>query len=308
MAKKSGATKQALQVGEIWRTGGMKIPAGFAGKAAAATKEMLREKLEAGRAIRNQGAKLYGGLRGASAINLKDPANKKTLDGLLQLHKKLSATKLPFPKVPGGIGGIFPGSYSGTVVPPFDFADTIPTRLAGVSDPVLSVSANVNGQISASAATANANTGFNGGSEYARVGIFFHPMTAGTLTISAAPTYSFAWSTNSLNTTQVTSFGEVGLTIYGMDEWGGISPVGGATYKMWQEMDPGQIKLDFGFNITQSASASGPVTHSLIYLCFVEVEAHVVGMGWPGSLATAMASATVPSISFAFRPQLVVEA
>ena len=286
----------------------MKLPAGIAGKAAAATKEMLRERLEAGRATRNQGARLYGRLKGASSINLKDPANKQTLGGLLNLHKKLAATKLPFPKVTGGIGGIFPGSYSGTVVPPFDFADTIPTRLAGVSDPVLSVSANVNGQISASAATAQANTGFNGGSEYARVGIFFHPMTAGTLTISAAPTYSFAWSTNSLNATEVTSFGEVGLTIYGMDEWGGITPVGGATYKMWQEMDPGQIKLDFGFNITQSASASGQVGRSLIYLCFVEVDAHVVGIGWPGSLATSMVSATVPAISFAFRPQLVVEA
>ena len=288
--------------------GGMKIPAGFAGKAAAATKTMLRDKLEAGKAARSRGAKAYGALKGASSINLKDPANKKSLDELLSLHKKLASAKLAFPKVPGGAGGIFPGSYSGTVVPPFDFADTIPTRLAGVSDPVLSVSASVNGQISASAATANANTGFNGGSEYARVGIFFHPMTAGTLTISAAPTYSFAWSTNSLNTSLVTSFGEVGLTIYGMDEWGGITPVGGATYKMWNAMDPGQIELDFGFNITQSASASGPVTHSLIYLCFVEVDAHVVGMGWPGSLATSMVSATVPSISFAFTPQLVVEA
>lgn len=302
------ATKQDARIAEFLRMGGMKVPAGFAGKAAEATKAMLRDKLEAGKAARAQGAKLYGGLKGASAIDVKDPANKKTLDGLLQLHKKLAGAKLAFPKVPGGIGGIFPGSYSGTVVPPFDFADTIPTRLAGVSDPVLSVSANVDGQISASAATANANTGFNGGSEYARVGIFFHPMTAGTLTISAAPTYSFAWSTNSLNTSLVTSFGEVGLTIYGMDEWGGITPVGGASYKMWNEMDPGQIKLDFGFGITQSASASGPVTHSLIYLCFVEVDAHVVGMGWPGSLATSMVSATVPSIRFAFTPQLVVEA
>jgi len=33
-----------------------------------------------------------------------------------------------------------------------------------------------------------------------------------------------------------------------------------------------------------------------------------VGMGWPGSLATAMASATVPSISYEFVPRPVLEA
>ena len=308
MAKKSGVTKQDLKVIELFRMGGRKIPAGFASKAAAATKSMLREKFEAGRAIRNQGAKLYSELKGASPIAAEDPANKKALDGLLSLHKKLAGKRLPFPKVVGGVGGFFPGSISGTVVPPFDFADSIPTVLAGVSNPVLSVSANVNGQISASAATADADTGFNGGSEYARVGIFFHPMTLGTLTISAGPTYSFAWSTNSLNTSLVTSSGEVGLTIYGMDEFGGIQPVAGGSYKLWEEMDMGQVKFDFGFNVQKSLSVSGEVGSSLIYLCFVEVDAHVVGMGWPGSLATAMASATVPSISYEFVPRLVLEA
>lgn len=307
MAKKSGLTKQDLKVLELFRMGGTKIPASLAGKAAAATKALLRERFEAGRATRNQGAKLYSGLRGASPIAVKDPANKKALDGLLSLHKKLAGTKLPFPKVPGGVGGLFPGSFSGTVVPPFNFADTIPTRLAGVSDPILSASANVNGQISASAATANAHTGFNGGSEYARVGIFFHPMTLGTLTISAAPAYSFTWSTNSLNTSLVTSFGSVGLTIYGMNEMGQILASAGGLYKTWNEMTTGQINFDFGFDIQKSLSVSLEVGPSLIYLCFVEVDAHVVGMGWPGSLATAMASATVPSISFEFAAQPVLQ-
>ncbi len=306
MAKKGRATKQDLKVVELLRMGGTKIPAGFASKAAEATKALLRKRFEAGRATRNQGARLYGGLRGASTIAVNDPANKKALDGLLSLHKKLAGKKLLFPKVPGGVGGFFPGSISGTVVPPFNFADSIPTLLAGVSNPTLSVSANVNGQISASAATANADTGFNGGSEYARVGIFFHPMTLGTLTISAAPSYSFAWSTNSLNTSLVTSFGSVGLTIYGMNELGQILASAGGLYELWNEMTTGQINFNFGFDIQKSLSVSLEVGPSLIYLCFVEVDAHVVGMGWPGSLATAMASATVPSISYEFvaRPVL----
>ena len=101
----------------------------------------------------------------SAAVAVDEPANKKALDGLLGLHTKLAGRKLTFPKVPVEIGGFFPGSISGTIVPPFDFADTIPTLLANVTNPTLSASANVNGQISASAVTSQ-TPGFNGGSEY----------------------------------------------------------------------------------------------------------------------------------------------
>jgi hypothetical protein len=307
MAKKSGMTKQDLKVMEFLRLGGTKIPAGFANRAAAATKSMLQKKLDAGNVLRKQGAKLYSELKGASTVAVNDPANKKALDGLLSLHKKIAGKKLAFPKVPGGVGGFFPGSISGTIVPPFDFADSIPALLANVSNPTLSVSASVNGQINASAVSSQ-SPGFNGGSEYARVGIFFHPMTQGTLTISASPTYSFEWSTNSLNTTDVTSNGDVGLTIYGMNELAQISATAGDFYESWDELATGQINLDFGFNVKKSLSASLEVTPSLVYLCFVEVFAFAQGEGWPGSLATAMASATVPSISYEFVPLPVLEA
>ena len=304
MARNTKLTKQQKQLMEIFRLGGAKIPANFAGKAAAATKAMLQERSNAGNAVR-QGATLFGKLKGGSTVAVDDPANKKTLDQLLRWHKKLAAKKLPFPKVPPDIGGLFPGRISGTIVPPFDFADSIPSLLANVSNPTLSVSASVNGQISGSAVSSQ-TPGFNGGSEYARVGFFFHPMTQGTLTISASPTYSFQWSTNSLNTSLVTSSGSVGLTIYGMNELSQILASAGDLYDSWEEMATGEVHFDFGFDIQKSLSVSLNVGPSLVYLCFVEIDAHVVGVGWPGSLAIAMASATVPSISYGFDPQPVV--
>jgi len=307
MAKRGRATKQEMRVIEFLRTGGRRIPTGFASKAAEATKSMLQERLDAGIVQRKQGAKLFRQMKGASTVAVNDPANKKALDGLLRWHKKLAAKKLAFPKVSVEVGGLIPGSISGTVVPPFDFADTIPSLGANVSNPTLSVSASVNGQISASAASSQA-TGFNTGGEYARVGIFFHPMTDGTLTISASPTYSFQWSTNSLNTTLVRSSGDVGLTIYGMNEFAHIFASAGAMYEIWDEETTGQTNFDFGLAVQKSLSVSLNVTPALVYLCFVEVDADVVGMGWPGSLATAMASATVPSISFRFTPQPLVMA
>jgi hypothetical protein len=299
MARTSGATKQQRDVMEFLRMGGTRIPAGLAGKAAAVTKSMLREKLDAANASRQQGAKLRGKLKGGSTVALDDPANKNALDGLLSWHQKLAGKKLAFPKVPAAFDGFFPGRISGTIVPPFNFADSIPSLLANVSNPTLSVSANVNGQISASAVSSQ-TPGFNGGGEYARVGIFFHPMTQGTLTISASPTYSFQWSTNSLNSSYVTSSGSVGLTIYGMNDMAQILATAGNLYENWQELTAGQLNFDFGFDVHKSLSVSLEVTPSLVYICFVEVNANVVGMGWPGSLATAMAVATVPSISYTF--------
>ncbi|MGC1417380.1 MAG: hypothetical protein WA817_18980 [Candidatus Acidiferrum sp.] len=306
MATKSVTTKHNLKIEEFLRLGGTKIPAGFASKAAAATKSMLRKQLDGQNSLLERGAKLYSGLKGAAAVAVNDPANKKALDELLSLHKKIAGKKLAFPKVPVGVGGFLPGTISGTIVPPFDFADSIPVLLGEVADATISASANVNGQISASAAS-SAAPGFNGGSEYARVGIYFHPTTSGTLTISASPTYSYEWLTNSLNTNYVGSSGEVGLTIYGLTDLFSIGGTAGASYESWQEFDTGEIDIDFGFNVTKSLSVSLEVTPAQFYICFVEVDALAVGVGWPGSLASAMATATVPSISYEFTPRLVVE-
>jgi hypothetical protein len=300
MAKRSGARRRDLEVMEFFRLGGKKIPAGFAGKALATTKAMRRRQMVAVQGMRSERAKLFARLKDEPSVAVDDPANKKTLEQILNLHRKLAAKKLRFPKVRGGIGWISPGTMSGTLAPPFDFADTIPAEISGNTE--LSASANVDGQIGASAATAE--SGPNNGSEFARVGFFFHPMTVGTLTVSASPTYSFEWSTNSLNNTPVTSSGDVGLTVYGMNELAQILSTAGSAYTSWQQDTTG-VQFDFGFDLQNSQSVSLSVTPAQIYLCFVDVFAQAMGCGWPGSLASAMASATVPSMSFEFVPLVV---
>ena len=303
MAKRSGANRRDLEVTEFLRLGGKRIPAGFAAKALAATKALRRRQMGTAQGMRTARAKLFARLKDESAVAVDAPANQKTLEQIASLHRKLAAKKLRFPKVRGGIGWISPGTISGTLVPPFDFADTIPAAIAGNTE--LSASANVDGQIGASAATGEAGSD-NNGSEYARVGFFFHPMTQGTLTVSASPTYSFEWSTNSLNNTPVTSSGNVGLTVYGMNELAQILSTAGSTYTSWQQDTTG-VQFNFGFDLQNSASVSLPVTPEQIYLCFVEVFAQAMGCGWPGSLASAMASATVPSMSFEFVPLVVAD-
>jgi hypothetical protein len=302
MAKANRAARRDLEVMEFLRLGGRRISAGFAGKALAATKSLRRQQLGAAQGMRAEQAKLFGRLKNASVMAGNDPTDKRILEQILGLHRRLAAKKLRFPKVAGGASWISPGTISGVMVPPFEFADTIPPMPFG--NPELSASANVNGQIAASAVTAE--SGVNNGSEYAKVGFFFHPMTQGTLTVSASPSYSFEWSTNSLNNAPVTSSGDVGLTVYGMNELAQILSTAGSYYKTWDQTATG-LQFDFGFDLQNSLSVSLQVNPSQIYLCFVEVFAQVFGAGWPvpGSLASAMASASVPSMSFEFVPLAV---
>src|SRR4051794_18914180 len=98
MAKTSRAMTQQRKVLDLLRLGGMKIPAGFASKAAEVTRTRLQQRMDAGSAIQKPGAKFVGQLKGPSMVAINDPANKKALDGLLSWHKKVAAKKLSFPK------------------------------------------------------------------------------------------------------------------------------------------------------------------------------------------------------------------
>ncbi|HXO31233.1 MAG TPA: hypothetical protein VN901_02640, partial [Candidatus Acidoferrales bacterium] len=88
MAKRSGARRDS-EVMEFFRRGGKKIPAGFAGKALAATKTLRRRQMGAAQEMRIDRAKLFARLKDESAVAVDDPANKKTLEQIVGLHKKL---------------------------------------------------------------------------------------------------------------------------------------------------------------------------------------------------------------------------
>jgi hypothetical protein len=291
MAKTKGMTKHELDTTEFLTLGGRKIPAGAASNARAEAKAALLKKLNAVNDPRTEGAKLYGELKGGSPIAVDDPANRKTLDAILRLHRRVASKKLQFPKVTSPFGGFLPGSlsFSGTWVPPFTFINP--------EKPTSSSSANTNGQISASVVTPE--TGSSSDTEIAQVGAYFSPPVPGTLTISATPTYSFEELTNSLNTAPVQASGAILLLISPMGDAVGIS--GAEEFEqLFFYCISGQIQFDFQFDQPQPLSASVQVTPPFMYLCSVMVMAGASGEGWPGSLAVSMVSSTVQSISYAF--------
>lgn len=235
-------------------------------------------------------------------------------DALLKTHERLAKKELAVPKALGALGGLVFGQVSVTVVPPFDYDVVIPTKLAGNEATIEGTSDRRTGKMSVSAITAT-ERGFNGGSMYATVGVYFHPPDRGTLTLRAAPKFSFQWWTNSLGSADlVRSFGQLGLTVYGVDvagqtsgETGPIKATAGNEFFSWDETQAGQIGLDFGFDVQAAElSAQLSVNRSLVYLLFVDADVHVEGLGWPGSLAGSKLSVTVPYLTYDFQAEPVI--
>ena len=166
-----------------------------------------------------------------------------------------------------------------------------------------------------SAVTANERAR-SGGSLYATVGIYFHPPGRGTLTVSAAPIYSYLWWTNSLTSGDfVRSFGQVALTVYGINvaglnagELGTIEATAGTSFYLWDETRSGEINLDFDSNVQAPAmSAQLNVDRDLVYLIYVDADVHVDGEGWPGSLAGSRLTVSVPYITYNFMAEQVIQ-
>ena len=312
MPSKKKPSSQQSNISQILR-GGKAVPKDLVSRCLGDLQQKRSKESGQRIATERRMSKYLDGAQGAPRPDPKDPKTSQSLDGLLSIHQKLAKQKVLAPKVLGGLGGIFPGQITVTVVPPFDFDVVIPTSLAG-NDAIREASSNRNtGQMSASAITSS-KKGFGGGSMFTTLGVYFHPLAAGTLTFHATPKFSFQWWTNSINNTLVRSFGSGGLTIHGIDvaaestgAVGTIVSTAGTTFKLWDENETNQVRLDFGFDISAPSSVQIEVTPHLVYLLFVDAEAHVHGMGWPGSLAGAKMAVTVPSITYDFQAQQVFQ-
>jgi hypothetical protein len=291
--------------------GGKAVPENLVQRHLVEAQKKRQSELERVNRTRHQMAKHLGRTQKACPPEADDPKTQKALDGLLGIHQKLAAKSLAAPKVPTFPGGILAGGITAKVVPPFDYDVVIPGTVTG--EPTATGSSNkITGEMSASCFTTD-QPGFNMAGMYTTTGIYFHPLTSGTLTVTACPTYSFQWWTNSLLPSDaVNSFGVVGLTVYGVDlasqttgGTGAILTTAAQEFYRWDESNTGQIHFDFGFDLQTPLSVELSVTHNLVYLIFVDISVAVHGLGWPGSLAGAMISATVPSITYNYKMQQV---
>lgn len=244
-----------------------------------------------------------------------DPRVEKAQAALLKAHERLAGQRLAIPAIAGDFSGLLPGQIRATIVPPFDYDIIIPTRLAGPDVELEATSDRRTGKMKCSAVSTQ-ERGFQGGSMYTTVGIYFHPPSRGRLSVTAEPRFSYQWWTNSLRPEdEVRSFGQLALTVYGIDvasdsigEVGTINATAGSEFFSWDENQTGQIHLDFDANVqAPRLSAELNVNRTLVYMLFVSANVHVYGKGWPGSLAGAKLTATVPYITYDFLVEQVVQ-
>jgi hypothetical protein len=203
--------------------------------------------------------------------------------------------------MPGG--GTVSVVFSGSFGPPFDltYSGTVDTdNPPDIGYPVLSGTATKSGQVSVSAVTPEKAATPTFGGEVADLGGYFSPMGPGTLTISASPTYSFEWLTNSLNTAHVLAQGILELIIFGSGPQGAVTSTSGNPQVIFSGAQTGQIQSGLRSNVQASLSTSFSVVPSFVYSCFLQLTVYATGEGWPGSLAVAKASASVPSIDYEF--------
>jgi hypothetical protein len=310
MAKKSGSTLEGDAL-KIFR-GGKGLPEKAVRQYLSDLRNKEKKQIEKVTAIKQQMTKYLTELQKAGEPQ-PGRGNTKALEGLLSAHKKLASQKLVAPKIPIGLGGVY-GGFSVQVVPPYDY-DQVISEPYDAPGATISGSANrLTGQLAVSAVSSS-EPGYNGGGYYATVGIYFHPVTAGTLTASINPTYSFEWWTNSLASFEtVQSFGEGALTIYGIDVAGettsglsGIETTGQTQFVHWSDTTPDAIGFGAGFDLQTPTSLTVDVVPTQVYLIFVDVNVDILAAGWPGSLAGGMLSATVPYINYEFQVRQVLE-
>ena len=265
-------------------------------------------------AIALQAAKHLGEIQKSARSAAGDPRTANARSGPLAIHKKLAKHKLAPPNPAPGPGGIVAGTFSVTTTPPFDFPemysgyDTTP----GTFKPIQTGSANIStGQITASSVTAS-DPGFSEGDMYTAVGVYFHPMAAGTLTVYANPIYSYEWWTETFIPYPIVQSSLNGsLNIQGVHLFTGGSTAGTSAAKAFiafNEEQTGPLMFQDAFNQQTSVSVSVPVDQTQVYLIFVSAYTSVYGFGALGSIAGAMLSVTVPSITYEFQLQPVIGA
>jgi hypothetical protein len=272
------------------RTGGQRLPPDFTTHRRAAVQRHLQTSSNRGHAIVRRKIKALGGL------HKSNPADHTAETELLALHQRLAGAPLLAPKVAAEAGGLFPGRITVKVTPPFDYAFTIPDH---EGDATSSGFANTNGQLAGRAITGRKRALQSAGM-YAEMGIFFHPLAAGTIRVTANPTFSFQHWTNSLGSSFVRSFGSAQLGIFTFDRLGHIGGGPIMQMKTWNEEATGEIRADFGFDQPAALSVQMDVTRTLVYALCIALDVHAFGIGWPGSLAGADLAVTVPSITWQF--------
>jgi hypothetical protein len=226
----------------------------------------------------------------------------RSMEGILQVYKNLAQKKI-VASAPLGLGRIIPTSFGETVVSPFNYGFTI-GNLGNFGPPVLSASANNStGQISTSAVTND--TKESNGYISSEMGIYFQAKFGpANLLASSSPSCTYQWWTNSIKDSHVRPAQAAAFGILDPHLPRPYSVLTYTAFEGWFETQSNALRFDFGTDLVSPASFEIAVTPSWLVI-FVSSWSWVTGEGWPGSLAGAVISMAVPSITLVLNPAII---
>jgi hypothetical protein len=293
MSKTNAATKQQQESAfELMRGG--QLPKDVVQRHFSEMKQKLAEEIKEKSAIQQQAAKYFSEIQKPLANVAGDSA---AVAGLGRITDQLAKQKLVVPAIAKVAPGILAGSYTLRFAPPYTAYgnDTVSGDSYPVSgNPTVSTSAVPSlGQFNSSVAT-----DFKSPSEgYAEslMGVHFRPMFGpATARIWFDSEIAFSWWVNSIGP-QAMSEAHGLLQLYQYD--GAFTFLTEREFTGWRETAQNQLNFDFGSTPGPTWYLESPVSPSHFYFVTMRLRCRASGAGWPGSLAGANLSITVPSIT-----------
>ena len=243
-------------------------------------------------ATRRQAGKYFDKL--AAPLEHDDDA----IAGLRRITERLAKRKLAAPRrvfVPPGVWG----SYTLRFAPPYRGLGTyVVGQISSVTgNPTISATGVDNlGQLSCSVYTdfdsPSAGTASN------LMGVYFKPVfSRATARIYFESEFSFAWVVNSIQNKLADSRAQGLIQLFQYDS-GFVQPaLRTGAFIGWSMVAQNELDFDFISETGPTWYLEAPVSSSHFYFVVISLTCTASGEGWPGSLAGASATVTVPSIS-----------
>jgi hypothetical protein len=137
------------------------------------------------------------------------------------------------------------------------------------------------------------------------MGVYFKPIfNEATVRVSFQSEIAFSWYVNSIRNKEAISEGQGLIELYQYD--GAFLPLRRGAFLGWAEVGLNSLDFDFVSEAGPTWSLESPISSSHWYFVVISLSCGATGTGWPGSLAGANATVTVPSITVTVTANSVV--
>jgi hypothetical protein len=256
-------------------------------------------------ALKQQAAKYFGQLQPSGGSNVAAIDGLRGITEKIQKMRPAAPRKLHVPPLPWAWG-----NYTLQFTPPYEGLGTYsvgeissvvgnPTIAATGVDDLGQMTCTVEANYSSESSGAASNI----------LGVYFKPMfPSATLTISFSSQLDFYWYYNAIQNKYANSTAQGQIKLYQYDG-AFTNPMRIGTFLGWSEGSANGLDFHIVDEAGPTWSLEAPVSSEYFYFVVISLAVTANGTGWPGGLAGASATVTVPSITVNVQGEpIIVEA